>query len=738
MTMSTSARTCTTDFDEPDEDCDGVEDDFDDCPGTEQNVEVDDFGCSAAQNSGVDNGDDDGNDEQSTVDSDNDGVRDEEDLCPDSSFGASVDEFGCSAAQNGGDDGTANGDNNANGGGGGNDFGGLDGTCAISATDMTQKTEIQHNFTYSNGIDKFNFPLTEGKVWSESAKGLGTSSISIEFGGCVISTLDMDDSSSSPLNLRHLSDKAFTIDETTVSATGIQVFSGREGNNDWATPDFTILESVPDSVAKMGLPFAVWVDVVGFNEFNSSVNISANVGGQTAGITYDNQQLSIGELGAVVVDTVNLPSGEYDLVITGEHQGNERMVTVSFTVDNNPDFEILTLDPWIVIPSGVQSIVPTPIFIQPINGFGAEVNIAVTVPEGVSAQLDFAQGNAPFMAVLTLTIPANISTGDYTVIVTGTSGSNTHSDEITFTITSLPEFSLEIETREQLISDGSMVISGIINAHNGLDLSLGGILDILIEPYNQVLLDGAVINWGDIDENGDLPFNVTFTIDENTPRHEYTVQLNVASVDGGITHAAAVAFVTESSTLDGTALPADASAVVSGNTSQHDGTDSSAQNIAEGKDTNGDSDSDSKSSNTSIIVGSTIGILLIGAIIAFITVRGKNKNGMSKGFNQQTWTDQGTQAMPATVVHNQPSTGPQSSYQHPSTPVAQQSVPPMTATIPLIAAPVVPPAQPISVADYTGLPPGGHYDQSTGVTIYVQSDGVRWQMMADGSFNRLN
>ena len=34
-----------------------------------------------------------------------------------------------------------------------------------------------------------------------------------------------------------------------------------------------------------------------------------------------------------------------------------------------------------------------------------------------------------------------------------------------------------------------MAISGAINAHNGLDLTLGGALDIIIEPYNQKLLD---------------------------------------------------------------------------------------------------------------------------------------------------------------------------------------------------------------------------------------------------------
>ena len=161
---------------------------------------------------------------------------------------------------------------------------------------------------------------------------------------------------------------------------------------------------------------------------------------------------------------------------------------------------------------------------------------------------------------MTLTISEELTEGDYTVIISGTSGSTVHSDEITFSITSLPEFSLDIENREQQLAEGSMSISGVINAHNGLDLTLGGVLDVLVEPYNQDLLDSAVITWGDIDSNGDLPFTV-FTVDENT-MNEYTIQLNVVTLDGGVSHAASVAFVTESSTLDGTAVAADASSVL--------------------------------------------------------------------------------------------------------------------------------------------------------------------------------
>ena len=75
------------------------------------------------------------------------------------------------------------------------------------------------------------------------------------------------------------------------------------------------------------------------------------------------------------------------------------------------------MDPWIVLPGGVPWVVPTPIFIEPVNGFGADVGLSAVVPEGVTATLDFASGTAPFMAVLTLTIANNLSEGDYTVVI---------------------------------------------------------------------------------------------------------------------------------------------------------------------------------------------------------------------------------------------------------------------------------------------------------------------------------
>ena len=76
------------------------------------------------------------------------------------------------------------------------------------------------------------------------------------------------------------------------------------------------------------------------------------------------------------------------------------------------------------------------------------------------------------MSVLTLSVPENLPAGDYTIIVTGTSGSTVKSDEITEHYLTTRVYT-DIDNREQLLTtEETMAISGAINAHNGLDLTL--------------------------------------------------------------------------------------------------------------------------------------------------------------------------------------------------------------------------------------------------------------------------
>ena len=130
-----------------------------------------------------------------------------------------------------------------------------------------------------------------------------------------------------------------------------------------------------------------------------------------------------------------------------------------------------------------------------------------------------------------------------------------------------------------------------------------------------------------------------------------------------------------------------------------------------------------------MIVGSTIGVVGILVGIAVVLMRGRNSETTIG--EQMVMESQMPFAQPNPVVQS-PMTQPAT---HVQPAVQQQFVAP--AVQQMQTAPP-PPAQPSTVADYTGLPPGGTYDQSTGQTVYIQADGIRWQMMPDGSFNRLN
>ena len=769
MSDTSGREGCTDDWGEPDQDCDGVGDDWDACPDTADGATVDEWGCSDAQNGGG----------GGQTDTDGDGIPDDYDACP-NEYASSEDDAdgdGCVDGGEGGSGGTG-------GGGSGGGGGGMD--CIPEG--MDQSTTFKMDVTYPNGLDAIHFPLTEGTVWSQSTTGTGTFSMAVNMGGCELFSETFEGSDSLPTNHRHLGTQDWALASGTVTAHGIQVFAGREGNDDWATPDFTLLPSVPSSVAEGGLPFAAWVNLVGFNNYTGSPSLTAEVVGSTAGVTYESPSLSVGETGGVIVDTASMDSGDYVLRITASDSTFTHSVDVAFEVDNSPDFSIWTFDPWIVLPTGVPWTVPTPVFVEPVNGFGADVTLSVTVPEGVTATLDYARGTTPFMAVLLLDIPNNLAAGDHTVVVTGTSGSTVHSDEITISMTSLPEFSLEMGDREIAMpsADGTVTITGSIQAHNGLDLSLGGMMDIMVDPYNEAMLEGLTITWGTLDANGNLPFTVTVPFDANAVSQDTLVTLSVVALDGLVTHTASVAVVQSSSSLDGTATAATSDAVSTGDTTAHDGGDvvvttnntggdNTGGDNTGGDNTGGDSTDDGSSSEdegmgAAVMVGASIGVvgLLAGVAVALLKMRGgdgsSDKSALADGMWQESMVDQGYAqpsvpamqdlgAVPAmtTPVQAQPAAIPtipavasveQQAVPSPANPAMPEVTPAAVESAPVAPAPPAvtapPPPQPAArVADYTGLPPGGSYDQATGVTIYNAPDGSKWQMLADGGFLRL-
>ena len=140
-----------------------------------------------------------------------------------------------------------------------------------------------------------------------------------------------------------------------------------------------------------------------------------------------------------------------------------------------------------------------------------------------------------------------------------------------------------------------------------------------------------------------------------------------------------------------------------------------------------------------VAVAGVADALVAGVVVVLLRQRDGDSEKM---LTQQQWDQAGMQTMQQPAQSFQ-QMQPAQTMQHPQ---AMQPAQPVQQTQPMqpaqptpapMATAPPPPAQPTSVADYTGLPPGGTYDQSTGQTVYIQPDGVRWQMMPDNSFNRL-
>ena len=301
-----------------DTDGDGIPDSNDNCPNeyADSSNDADNDGC--VDGGGDGNGDDSNG--GGTSDADNDGVVDDDDMCPDTPNGESVDMMGCSDSQGGDSGGNGNGGGMGDGTGGGGTI--ADG-CIPQGVD--QSTTMKMDLAYANGINEFNFPMDEGKVWSEASEGSGTMSMKLLMGGCTMLDIEFEDSGALPLNYKHLGTQNFEVDGNMITANGINPLQD--------VREITIGQHLISLFFQMyptmwpnGLPFAAWINVVGFNEFNSTVDISASVNAENAPLMYDNQQLTINDLGAVIIDTMNLSSGDYVLTITGEQDGRERSV----------------------------------------------------------------------------------------------------------------------------------------------------------------------------------------------------------------------------------------------------------------------------------------------------------------------------------------------------------------------------------------------------------------------------
>lgn len=225
---------------------------------------------------------------------------------------------------------------------------------------------------------------------------------------------------------------------STVTITGT---SGSITNSGTVTlvvsaPNFSISASPVSSSVIPGNSATYSVNVGALFGFTSQVSLAAS--GLPSGATASFLPPTVNGSGSsalTVATAANTPGGSVTLTITGtstEQLSHSTTVTLNVTA---PDFSLTVSPPSTsIFSSGTASYTAN---VSALNGFSGAVNLAIAgLPSGASASFSSATINGSGSSTLTISTVAATPTGSYTLMVTGTSASLTHTANATFNVTS--------------------------------------------------------------------------------------------------------------------------------------------------------------------------------------------------------------------------------------------------------------------------------------------------------------
>ena len=169
--------------------------------------------------------------------------------------------------------------------------------------------------------------------------------------------------------------------------------------------------------------------------------------------------------------------------------------------------------------------------VAPLNGFSGSVALSATgLPAGATASFNPTQVSSG-SSTLTVTAGPATPAGSYTLTITGTSGSLTHSANVTLVVSAAldPDFSISAAPSSQTVAAGSGTsYTSTITASGGfsgaVSLSISGLPTGANGAFNPSSVSGS----------GSSTLNITTSA--NTPVGSYT--LTITGISGSLTHSA--------------------------------------------------------------------------------------------------------------------------------------------------------------------------------------------------------
>src|SRR5712692_505598 len=208
-----------------------------------------------------------------------------------------------------------------------------------------------------------------------------------------------------------------------------------------ASPDFSISSSPSSFSLAQGASGSSTITLTSAGGFAGTISLSPSVSpsGPTVSVSPTSVTLTAGSSGTSSLNITTQPTtpiGSYTVTVSGTSNATSHSTTVQVTVGSTPDFSISGSPSSMTLSqrsTGTFNIVLTS-----VNGFSGTVSLSASVSSS-GPRMSFSQNSvnltsgASGSSTLNVRILNKTQLGTYTITVTGTNGSLSHS--ITFTVT---------------------------------------------------------------------------------------------------------------------------------------------------------------------------------------------------------------------------------------------------------------------------------------------------------------
>src|SRR5882762_2118779 len=356
---------------------------------------------------------------------------------------------------------------------------------------------------------------------------LSSSSVTLSSGGTGTTTLTISTQSSTPTG-------DYTV--TVTGSSGSLSHSTSVLVSVKTVPDFSISANPTSFTLQRGASSSSAITVTSLNGFSGTVTLSNSLSPATSNppvVSFSSSTLTLSPGGSAVstltITTSSLTTpGSYTILVTGTSGSLSHSVSLSLTVTQSADFTLASSFSTINILAGSSGT--STITAASVGGFSGTISLSISAGAGLTASVNPTSLALTSGGTATSTLTVSSGTiGNYTVIVTGASGSLSHSVSVLVIVS---DFSISINPSSLTLPRGASGTSLItLNSLNGFSgtVTLSTVVSPTSGPRTTLSSSSVALTPG-----GQSTSTLSMRTQHKTPIGTYTI--TVTATSGSISH----------------------------------------------------------------------------------------------------------------------------------------------------------------------------------------------------------